>query len=285
MPRVEEPVAITALYGQPREGMRRHVFVGANFVMLGMLQDHRDELATAADPAELDAAMKRTTEYLQTKASKVTILGVDRTANGLAVEVQVENLSGHKLPTAYPSRRAWLHVVVRDGSGRVVFESGALNQDGSIVGNDNDQDPLRYEPYYREITKPDQVEIYEPILKDSDGKVTTGLLHAVGYLKDTRLLPKGFDKATAEPDIAVHGGAEDDPAFNDKGSRVRYVVPTGGASGPFRVEAELWYQPIGFRWAHNLAPYQASEPQRMVKYYEEAARKSAVVLAKAEASR
>jgi hypothetical protein len=279
MPRVDEPVAITALYGQPREGMHRHVFVGANFLVQGMLQDHRDELATAAQPEDLNAAVKRTTAFLQAKSAKVTIRSLERTANGLALEVQVENLTGHKLPTAYPSRRAWLHVVVRDGNGRVVFESGALNPDGSIVGNDNDQDPLKFEPYYREITQPDQVEIYEPILRDSQGKVTTGLLHAVGYLKDTRLLPKGFDKATAEKDIAVHGGAEDDPAFNDQGSQVRYVVSTRGATGPFKVDAELWYQPIGFRWAHNLAPYQASEPQRMVKYYEESAGKSAVILA------
>jgi hypothetical protein len=285
MPRVDEAVAITALYGQPREGMHRHVFVGANFLMQGMLQEHRDELATAAGPEELDAAVKRTTEFLQTKSAKVTIRGVERKTNGLAVEVKVENLTGHKLPTAYPSRRAWLHVVVRDGNGRVVFESGALNTDGSIVGNDNDQDPLRFEPYYREITRADQVEIYEPILKDSGGKVTTGLLHAVGYLKDSRLLPKGFDKATAEKDIAVVGGAADDPGFNDKGSLVRYLVSTGSATGPFKVEAELWYQPIGFRWAHNLEPYKASEPQRMVKYYEEASQKSAVMLAKAEASR
>lgn len=285
MPRVDEAVAITALYGQPREGMHRHVFVGANFLMQGMLQEHRDELATAAEPEELDAAVKRTTEFLQTKSAKVTILGVERTTNGLAVEVKVENLTGHKLPTAYPSRRAWLHVVVRDGNGRVVFESGALNTDGSIVGNDNDQDPLRFEPYYREITRADQVEIYEPILKDSNGKVTTGLLYAVGYLKDSRLLPKGFDKATAEKDVAVVGDAADDPAFDDKGSQVRYLLSTGNAAGPFKVEAELWYQPIGFRWAHNLQAYKASEPQRMVKYYEAASQKSAVMLAKAEASR
>jgi hypothetical protein len=285
MPVVNEAVAITALYGQPREGMHRHVFVGANFLMQGMLNEHRDELATAAQPEELAAAVQRTTEFLQTKSAKVTIRGIDRTANGLAIEVQVENLTGHKLPTAYPSRRAWLHVMVTDANGRVVFESGKLNADGSIVGNDNDADPLKYEPYYREITRPDEVEIYEPILKDSEGKVTTGLLHAVGYLKDTRLLPHGFDKATAEKDIAVAGEAADDPAFNDKGSTVRYVVSTGGTAGPFHVEAELWYQPIAFRWAHNLAPYQASETERMVKYYEEAAWKSGVVLAKAEATR
>jgi hypothetical protein len=120
----------------------------------------------------------------------------------------------------------------------VVFESGALNPDGSIVGNDNDVDPLKYEPHYREITRADQVEIYEPILKDLDGKVTTGLLHAVGYLKDNRLLPHGFDKATAIQDIAVTGGAADDPGFTDKGSTVRYVVSTGGTAGPFKVEAD-----------------------------------------------
>ncbi len=285
MPVVKEPVAVTALYGQPREGMHRHTFVGSNFVVEGMLQDHRDELATVALPDEMDATMKRTTEFLKTQAAKVTIGSIDRTANGVAVEVHVENLGGHKLPTAYPSRRAWLHVVVKDAGGRVVFESGSLRPDGSIVGNDNDADPLKYEPHYREITSADQVEIYEPILKDADGKVTTGLLHAVGYLKDNRLLPHGFDKATAIQDIAVTGGAADDPGFTDRGSTVRYVVSTGGAAGPLKVEAELWYQPIGFRWAHNLAPYKASEPQRMVKYYEAAAGKSAMVLAKAEATR
>ncbi|HTC63051.1 MAG TPA: hypothetical protein VK709_09430 [Candidatus Saccharimonadales bacterium] len=285
MPVVNEPVAITALYGKPREGMHRHVFIAANFVMEGMLQDHRDDLATEAQAGELDAAMRRTDEFLKTQAAKVTITRVDATPDGLSAEVHVENLGGHKLPTAYPSRRAWLHFTITDNHGHVVFESGALKPDGSIVGNKNDEDPLKFEPHHREITSPKEVEIYEPILKDSDGKVTTGLLHAVGYLKDNRLLPHGFDKATAEKNIAVTGDAADDPGFTDKGSSVRYVVATGNATGPYKVEAELWYQPIGFRWAHNLGNYQAEEPQRFVHYYEEASRRSAVILAKAETTR
>src|SRR5258708_1310541 len=254
MPVVNEAVPVTALYGHPRDGVHRHTFVGSNFVMEGMLQDHRDELATAALPEEMDAAMKRTTEFLKTQAAKVAIIRMDATPNGLTVDVHVENLGGHKLPTAYPSGRAWLHFAVRDGNGHVVFESGALNPDGSIVGNDNDEDPLQFEPHYREITSPQQVEIYEPILKDSEGKVTTGLLHAVGYLKDNRLLPHGFDKATAEKDIAVTGDAADDPGFTDHGSSVRYVVSTGSATGPFIVDPELSFQPIGFRSPHNLSP-------------------------------
>ena len=54
-------------------------------------------------------------------------------------EISIENLGGHKLPTAYPSRRVWLHLTVRDSRGNALFESGALHPDGSIEGNDNDE--------------------------------------------------------------------------------------------------------------------------------------------------
>jgi hypothetical protein len=285
MPEVKEAVAITALYGQPREGMHRHEFVGGNFFLERILNDHRGDLSVKALPEELSAAVDRTTDFLQTQSARITIRDLQSTTRGLAMNIFVENLTGHKLPTAYPSRRIWLHVVVRDSNGRVVFESGALNPDGSIVGNHNDADPLQFEPHRTEITSPQQVEIFEPILKDSQGKVTTGLLSAVGYLKDNRLLPSGFDKQSADPEIAVVGEAAGDPNFTDKGSLVRYVVDTAGASGPFHIEVELWYQPIGFRWAHNLEGYKAAEPQRFVSYYESAARHSALVLAKTEATR
>ena len=285
MPEVASPMAVTAIYGQPRDGMHRHVFVGGNFLMQAMLQEHRDDLAVEAQPDQLKAAVARTIDFLQTQSAKVEISGVTATARGVAFEVHAQNLTGHKLPTAYPSRRVWLHVTVRDGGGKVVFESGHLNADGSIVGNANDADPMRYEPHFTEITKPDQVEIYEPILKDAEGHVTTGLLSAVGYLKDNRLLPSGFDKATAVADIRVTGAAAEDVNFNDQGSTVRYAVNTGGAAGPFHLEVELMYQPIGYRWAHNLAPYDAPEPKRMVQYYEQAAHDSAVVLAHTEVTR
>ena len=121
-------------------------------------------------------------------------------------------------------------------------------------------------------------------MKDSAGRVTTGLLSAIGYLKDNRLLPSGFSKQNAEKDIAVIGEAANDPNFTDKGSIVQYSVSTAGAAGPFHVQAELWYQPIGFRWAHNLVPYIAEEPQRFVSYYESMSSNTAVVLARAEAT-
>jgi hypothetical protein len=157
-----------------------------------------------------------------------------------------------------------------------------LQRDGSIQGNDNDADGTRFEPHYHEITNGDQVEIYEPILKDSDGHVTTGLAAAVGYLKDTRLLPLGFEKRTADKDIAVIGEAAADPNFDDGSDLVRYSISLGNAEGPFHVEAELWYQPIGFRWAHNLETYRAAEPQRFLRYYDQNPGATAIVLARAE---
>jgi hypothetical protein len=84
---------------------------------------------------------------------------------------------------------------------------------GPFQGNVNDHDPSRFEPHFKEITSSGEVEIYEPILGDQAGHVTTGFSAAVGYLKDNRLLPSGFQKQTADKDIAVDGDAADDLNF------------------------------------------------------------------------
>jgi hypothetical protein len=285
MPEVSSDTPITALFGMSRQGARHHWFVGANFFMLRMLSNYRQDLSVTALPDELNAAAERTVNFLQSQSARVSIRNVEADQEKLHVDVLVENLTGHKLPTGYPSRRAWLHVVVRDRDGKTLFESGALNPDGSIKGNINDSDPMRFEPHYHEITRNDQVEIYEPVLKDSEGHVTTGLINAVGYLKDNRLLPSGFDKNSAEKDIQVVGEAAEDANFTDKGSLVRYSLTVDRSAGPFHIEAELWYEPIGFRWAHNLGAYQAQEPQRMVNYFDSLASGAAVILGKTEVTK
>ena len=282
MPEVHEAVRISSVLGEPRNGLHEHVFQGGNFFMQQMLNQYRDELDVAALPQELTNAADATLEFLRTQSARIELRNVDISPGRLQADVFVQNLTGHKLPTAYPSRRAWLHLAVHDRYGKTVFESGALNPDGSIQGNDNDSDPSRYEPHYREITSADQVEIYEPILKDVQGHVTTGLLSAIGYLKDNRLLPTGFDKGLADKDIAVVGDALEDPNFAAGYDVVHYSVPLSGLQAPFQVQVELLYEPIGFRWAHNLERYQESEPQRFVRYYESMGASAATVLARAE---
>jgi hypothetical protein len=192
--------------------------------------------------------------------------------------VRVRNLTGHKLPTGYPSRRAWLHVTVRDRAGRIVFESGAISPSGAIAGNDNDADALAFEPHHAEIRSADQVQIYESIMSDAAGRPTTGLLQGVRYLKDNRLVPKGFDKKTAGSQIAVVGAAAQDDDFGDSGDRVQFAIDVNPADGPFELHAELRFQVIGFRWAENLRAYKSEETTRFVGYYESMASSSSEVL-------
>jgi hypothetical protein len=281
MPVVKMQVPISKVMGVPREDVSRHTFVGGNFFMLRMLNRYRGELSVAALPGELQSAVDRTISFLQSQTARLSIDSANVGSGRLELQVAVENLGGHKLPTAYPSRRAWLRVAVRDRDNRTIFESGTMQPDGSIPGNDNDADPNRFEPHYAEITSGDQVQIYESIMGDRAGSPTTGLLTAVQYLKDNRILPRGFDKRTAIPDIAVIGGAFDDDDFAGGRDRIRYSIPLGDALGPFQVEAELWFQPISFRWAANLRSYDSAEARRFVGYYDSMSQDSAVRLAQA----
>jgi hypothetical protein len=285
MPEVQEPVHVSSVLGVPRSGMHQHVFVGGNFFIQQMLNRYRDELDVAALPQELTTASEGTLEFVKTQAARVELDDVLISGGRLQAQITVHNLSGHKLPTAYPSRRAWLHFSVQDRNGNTVFESGGLKADGSIEGNDNDADPSLYEPHYREITEAGQVQIYESIMKDQQSKVTTGLLAAIGYLKDNRLLPTGFDKRTADKDIAVIGDAAEDPKFAAGEDVVTYSVPISDTGGPFHITVELLYQPIGFRWAHNLEGYKANEPQRFLGYYDSMSSAATAILARTEATR
>ena len=61
------------------------------------------------------------------------------------------------------------------------------------------------------------------------------------------------------------------------------VDALGDAEGPFQVEAQLWYQPISYRWASNLREYKATETERFVRYFDSMSATSAVILAGAAA--
>jgi hypothetical protein len=278
MPVVQEPVAISSVLGEPRTGISRHVFIGGNFFMLRMLNRYRAELGVEALPAELKASAERTIFFLQNQTAKLSLQEIELVQNMLNATVVIENLAGHKLPTAYPSRRVWLQFTVRDRTGKQIFESGAFLPEGMIRGNDNDLDASKYEPHYQEIHREDQVQIYESMMVDSEGTITTGLLFGVRFVKDNRLLPAGFDKQKSKPDTAVHGDAANDPDFTGGSDRVVYRVNTTGHESPFQIDVKLWYQPIAFRWAQNLRPYEAVETKRFVTYYESMASESAVVI-------
>ena len=283
MPEVGEDVPVTRVLGRARPEVSRHVFRGGNFFMLRMLNRYRDELGVVALPQEMELAAERTAHHLRTATATVEIAGVGVGGGRLEATVAVRNLAGHKFPTAYPSRRAWLRFAVTNTWGERVFESGALLPDGSVVGDDHDADGASYEPHHTVITSPDQVQVYQGVMVGADGTVTTGLMSAERWVKDNRILPDGFDPARADARVQVVGTAAGDPDFTAGSDRTHYTVPVNPEDGPFTVEAELWFQPIGYRWAENLAGYDAAETRRFVQYYREMAEGSALLLARAEA--
>ena len=284
MPVVEGEVSVTSVLPNPRAEVNRHSFRGGNFLMPRILNKHRAALDVQALPQELEETARASEENLATKAVSAKVVPVGLVDGRLEVDVVLTNLAGHKVPSAYPSRRAWIHMTVRDAGGRKVFESGAFQPDGSIIGNDNDADGSRFEPHYLEVTDPDQVQIYEDIMVDYAGAVTTGLLWGVEYIKDNRLLPRGFDKATASDHVAVKGEAFGDRDFTGGGDTTRYSVSVGSLPGPFQVEVELWYQPIGYRWAESLGDYDSAESAQFMRFFQGVSSTSRALLARAGAT-
>lgn len=269
-----------------RTPFHRHSFAGGNAHTLELLKAYRAVLGIEATTtaAGFDAAIDRTRRQLaqQTAALSIGALRVDEDAH-LLVPVTIVNRSGHKLPTSYPSRRMWVHLRVTDGEGRVVFESGRPDARGRISV---DAEHLRaacleagkeapvagcHAPHRDLIETPEQVAVYESVLGDANGNISYVLLHAARYLKDNRIPPRGFDRAAIPSDgtTAIIGGAATDPDFNRVGGvegsgsdTVHYRVDTGGARGPFRVEARLLFQAVRPTFIESL---QADE-ERVQRY-------------------
>jgi len=269
MPLALGGVQLSITGGEPRSPFWKHVFVGGNVYMLNVLKTFGSGIGVTATDEQFEATILRTLDQLQSQTARLTVENVDLTAPTLTATVAVANLAGHKVPTGYPARRTWLHATLAARNGDIVFEAGRPNPDGSITGNDQDADPTLYEPHYAVIDNPDEVQIYEAVMHDPDGNVTTTLMRGAGYLKDNRLLPTGFDKETAPADVAVRGTALDDPNFLGGGDRVELVIDLGDTQGPYTLTVELLYQSLSYRWIENLRPLDAPEIGRFFEAHAE----------------
>lgn len=237
--------------GRPREGFSRHSFLGANTVMQSMLRDNREALGISTPAARFEESIVRNRQFLSS-AAQVDILDSQVTDGLLQTQVRISNQAGHKLPSGFPSRRVYVHFVVRNEAEEIVFESGALNSDGSVVGLNADTDSGQYEPHHEIIESADQVQVYEAIMGDASEQVTHTLMEAALYLKDNRLLPAGFDKLSAADNIRTAGLAFADADFQAGGDEIIYRVPVPTDGGEYTVFAELIYQPLAFGHIQDL---------------------------------
>jgi hypothetical protein len=254
----------------------RHLFVGGNTLMPAILRDNASALRVTAPPAAFDATIAAARSQLRYRTARLSLATAQPTPSTLDVAVRVENLCGHKFPTGYPSRRAWLRVRVRDSGGNLVFSSGEWRSDGLLV--DGAGAPLPSElaggphlPHFDVVSQPGEVQVFETTMDDVAGQPTFRLLRAASYRKDDRILPQGWSPTHPDAAHTAPAGVAGDLSFQAGSDTVTYQVSVAGA-GPYTIEADLFYQPISPRHVAELATIDTPEIRAFLGYWQNATR-------------
>lgn len=264
-----------------RTPIGRHLFLGGNTLIPQILRDQRARLNPLAPDAALTEVIAQTRDQLQRRTANLTVGAITRSGTELRIPLVVENLTGHKFPTGHPTRRAWLRLQVRAADGSVVFESGGYDSTGQILSGGV---PLSSEAaggppqLHRDtITSSGQVQIYEALMADVNGNLTYLLLRGETYLKDNRLLPKGWNPSHPAVSQAGPVGTSSDTNFSGGTDQILYLVTAPPAAGPFTIQAEFLYEPLSVRFANELFQYSTREVAAFKSYYEAANRAPEVV--------
>ncbi|MHB0957480.1 MAG: hypothetical protein ACYC0X_25665 [Pirellulaceae bacterium] len=241
---------------RPRSPFGRHTFYGGNTLLTQVLLKHADALDVRAATESLQTHLAAARAQLQHHTARVEIRQVRREDGRLIVAVLVENLAGHKLPTGYPSRRVWVRLQVKNAAGQIVFCSGQCDTSGRLV--DATGTPLACEwaggpilAHASRIEDAARVQVYESVMADPEGRPTFQLLRGANYLKDNRLLPRGWSATHPDAVTTMSVGTGDDRDFVGGSDEVIYAISEIGA-GPWEVQATLLYQPISARHVDEL---------------------------------
>ncbi len=243
--RIAHPPAVSGVTVNPRVPFGRHTAPGGNSYMLHVMGENTAWVGTGATKAQLELQAQRTDAQLA-KAVTLDIKSVDRAAGVATALVHLSNATGHKFPTGYPSRRAWLHVTARGSDGTALFESGRPDAFGRIVTRDNRlvDRPSVFEPHHDVIEDDSQVQIYEAVSQDQKGVLVTRLLDAASYAKDNRLTPIGFSSAYPGAGPTLPFGTSGDANFGAEDTvTYRFSVPDAALT----LEVELLYESISPR--------------------------------------
>ncbi|MCC6405546.1 MAG: hypothetical protein IT453_00170 [Planctomycetes bacterium] len=247
-----------------REGVKSHAFVGANAFLLDLLRTHAQRLGIDVPAAAFERAAAANRAALAHETARATIERVTRDAERLSFDVRVENLTGHKLPTGYPSRRMWLAVDVTH-RGERVFGSGLFDERGRLIGV---ADELALEHFDR-IERADQAQVYESIAVDGEGHVTTALSRMARRSKDSRLLPRGWTADGPHAAETSPAGVEGDDDFRAGEDTVTYSLALPeSARGELRIVVNLVYQPIPPAWVDGLRATDAPEVATFLELYD-----------------
>ena len=283
-----------------RSGFGKHTLVGLNVYLLKMAWQFPDILGIRkSDPMltstgidSIPTAENAMLDQAVNKTATVTVAEVRNENDALSARVTVINKVGHKFPSGVGFRRAFIEFSVLDVNNKVLWASGRTNELGVLIDGQKTAKPIRgelwwdenctarpdadagvHQPHYQEITRQDQVQIYQELVAapppdatektcvadaDLKGPLTTSFLSICAKVKDNRLLPAGFLKLDDRKAISKALGADELmavevwPARRRRRSGLRhrradslvYRVPLSEIGGkPASVQATLYYQP------------------------------------------
>lgn len=275
-PRIDDAVVISAnyLFLQGRTPYGLHHFAGANTFMLGLLRDNIEALGITATPTQFDSTIARADRMLKQNTLLLDAQVIARDLDTAAIDVKLTNLAGHKFPSGYPARRAFVELLVQNAAGDTLFHSGGWNADYEVNGHDP-----AWEPHYDVIRSEDQAQIYEMVMGDVNGNWTTVLERAKTPLKDNRLTPLGFTTSHPSYDTTVIANVPaSDLDFNrynngveGSGSDVvHYRVPMNNYAGQINVTARVWYQSAPPRYMTEMFAFDTPEISTFRAMYEAA---------------
>ena len=259
-----------------RDDYRRHALLGINIFALEMFRQFRTELglyetdpmlhSPQATTPGIETAINTSLESASQKSAEVHIRTLGKDDEKLYADVQVVNLTGHNFPSGVGFRRAFLDFQVLDEDNNILWESGKTTDDGVIVGgrggaleteffSPEQQQFQKHHWLKNPIRGQDQVQIYEELVVNPEGLLTTSFISLDRKVKDNRLQPKGWSSSgpyaseTAPVGTCVERREAQvcDPDYaNGSGSNlVRYEVPLDRRTDrAASVRATLYYQSI-----------------------------------------
>ncbi len=241
-----------------------HALVGGNTLVPALLKGPAAALQPGVPAAAFDAVITATRDQLSQRTASISIGTVSISGQNLTIPVSITVATGHKFPSGYPSRRAFVQLVVRDPSGAAVWVSGTTNSRGQLVDTSGGVLPSELPggpelPHHTTITSPAQVQVYEAVLAGLDGTRTPLLLRAGAHLKDNRLLPLGFVRGGPDAAHVDPVGTVDDGDFVGGGDALTYEVTLPPGTQAARVEAQLLFQVLGARHAAELLAFDTPE--------------------------
>ncbi|MBN8680138.1 MAG: hypothetical protein J0M29_18080 [Chitinophagales bacterium] len=264
MPQIPDPVVISANYAFlfAKYPFGLHELAGANVTMLRLMKDNRQALGIPAEAAHFDSTIAATLRMLQQKSVDLTLKTEDANGDTMHFSLKLQNKAGHKFPSGYPARRAWVEFEVSTTDGQMIFHSGKMNPDYTIAGENS-----QFEPHHSVISSEEQVQIYEMVPVDVESNFTNVLERCFLTIKDNRLPPQGFKSNDPVYDTTRIIGLGNDKDFNlfanlTEGSGadvLHFKLPNQQFSGYLNVRARVWYQSLPPKWMAPIFAYSSPE--------------------------